>query len=88
MAAAHERVQTLPCVPMKAHVDPIEPAFGPGPCHHVCQCPLCRRQRRFHRIAAKLNPRDEAWLLGFYDYVTDHLERTLDKICAVKRKPG
>jgi hypothetical protein len=75
---------------MKAHVDVIEPAFGPGPGsqHHACPCQLCRRERRFYRIAAKLPPDDEAWLLGFYDYVTDDLEPALNKIYAVKRKPG
>ena len=73
---------------MKASVDPIEPSFGPGPStHHVCQCPLCQRERRFYRIAAKLkNPRDEAWLLGFYDYVVTDLEREVQKACSTKRK--
>jgi hypothetical protein len=74
---------------MKAHVDPSEPSFGPGSCHHVCQCFLCQRERRFHRIAAKLkNPRDQSWMLGFYDYVVTDLERELAKTCSVKRKPG
>jgi hypothetical protein len=72
---------------MKAHVELIEPDFGPGSCHHVCRCGLCRRSRRFCQIAAKLNRRDEAWLLGFYDYVTSDLEPALDKFCAMKRKP-
>jgi hypothetical protein len=72
---------------MKHSVELIEPSFGPGE-HHPCSCFLCRRSRRFCQIAAKLNRRDEAWLLGFYDYVTDDLEPALNKICAVKRKPG
>jgi hypothetical protein len=72
---------------MKAHVDPFEPAFGPGSQHHICQCLLCRRDRRFLSIAAKLNPRDQAWLLGFYDYVVQE-ERVFAKLCSTKRKPG
>lgn len=74
---------------MKASPESFDPAFGPGSCHHVCQCMLCARERRFHRIANKLrSPEDRAWMLGFYDYVTTDLEPTIDKICAVKRKPG
>ena len=74
---------------MKASVDPIsEPSFGPPlpQQHHLCQCPLCRRERKFYRIANKLPPRDEAWLLNFYDYIVQH-EREFAKACT-QRKPG
>jgi len=72
---------------MKASADPTDPAFGPGPKHHICHCLLCARERRFHSIAAKLkNPSDKAWLLNFYDYVVQH-EREFAKACT-QRKPG
>ncbi len=73
---------------MKSSVDPTEPAFGPGPEHHACPCLLCARERKFYRIAAKLPPRDEAWLLGFYDYVVTDLEREVQKASVYKRRPN
>jgi hypothetical protein len=73
---------------MKASHESFDPAFGPGSSsHHFCQCLLCARERRFYRIAAKLPPRDQSWLLGFYDYVVTDLEREVQKACATKRKP-
>ncbi len=75
---------------MKASNDEPDFAFGPycPPNNgHYCQCLLCRRTRRFYRIAAKLNERDQEWLLRFYDYVAHHLEANLKKLCATKRKP-
>lgn len=72
---------------MKASPDTFDPSFGP-PVHHLCQCPLCARERKFHRIAAKLTPRDKAWMLGFYDYVVNDLEKDFQKSHATKRKPG
>jgi len=75
---------------MKATVDPCEPsAFGPGAGHHVCHCLLCLRERRFHRITAKLrSPTERAWMLGFYDYVSTELEPKLEKFTCYKRKMG
>lgn len=74
---------------MKASPESFDPAFGPGSSssHHVCQCLLCARERRFHRIAGKLrSPEDRAWMLGFYDYVSIDLEPKLQLLCAIKRK--
>lgn len=36
-----------------------------------CDCKLCKRGRRYFKIASALPPRQRKWMEGFYNYVMD-----------------